>query len=450
MKKIFITTLLISSSLATAYTQVIIQRHSTIETMVQNVHSDSLKAHINGMVQFTTRHTLSDASETGKGIGAARRWVLEQMQRYAQQSNGRMIAFLDTVTLPADGKRVDKPTLLGNVMAVLKGTDPNDKRIFIISGHLDSRVTDIMNRNSFSPGANDDGSGVAAVMECARVMSKQSFPATIVFVAVSGEEQSLLGSGYLAEKAKKENWQIEAVLNNDIMGSNNSNETLIIDNTKLRVFSEGLPAFETEKQAAQIRMLGNENDGKSRQLARYVKEIGERYVDQLEVKLIYRNDRFLRGGDHTPFVQRGFAAVRLTEMNENFDHQHQDVRIENGKQYGDLPELMDFEYLRKNTAVNLAVLANAAMAPSAPVDVKIDVKNLTNSTLLYWKPPTTGKVKGYYVLVRETTDATWQKKFFTTATELRLPYSKDNYFFAVQSVGENNCESLIVTPTVGR
>ncbi|HAI85056.1 MAG TPA: peptidase M28 [Chitinophagaceae bacterium] len=450
MKKIFITTLLIGSTLSSAFTQVIVQRHNTIETMVQHVHSDSLKAHINGMVQFTTRHTLSDASETGKGIGAARLWVLQQMQRYAQQSNGRMTAFLDTVTLPADGKRVDQPTLLGNVMAVLKGSDPTDKRVFIISGHLDSRVTDIMNRTSFAPGANDDGSGVAAVMECARIMSKQSFPATIIFVAVSGEEQSLLGSGYLAEKAKKEGWQIEAVLNNDIMGSNHSNETLIIDNTKLRVFSEGLPAFETEKQAAQIRMLGNENDGKSRQLARYVKEIGERYVDQLEVKLIYRNDRFLRGGDHTPFVQRGFAAVRLTEMNENFDHQHQDVRVENGKQYGDLPEFMDFEYLRKNTAVNLAVLANAAMAPSAPVDVKIDVKNLTNSTLLYWKQPSSGKVKGYYVLVRETTDATWQKKFFTTATTLRLPYSKDNYFFAVQAVGENNCESLIVTPSVGR
>ena len=288
---------------------------------------------------------------------------------------------------------------------------------------------------------------MAALLECARVMSKHSFPATVMFTAVSGEEQGLLGARQLAEKAKKENWNIEAVLNNDIMGSNNSSETNIIENTKLRVFSEGLPAFETEKSAKQIRQYGWENDGKSRQLARYIKEIGERYVENLEVVMIYRNDRYLRGGDHTPYVEQGYAAVRFTEMNENYYHQHQDVRKENGIQYGDLPEFMDFEFLRKNTAINLANLANLAKAPAMPEEVKVEARRLSNFTDLNWKAPKNGKVKGYYVLMRETTSAFWQKKLFTTATEMRLSYSKDNYFFAVQSVNDSGNESLPVVPT---
>jgi hypothetical protein len=282
------------------------------------------------------------------------------------------------------------------------------------------------------------------------VLSKQSFPATIVFVAVSGEEQGLLGAEHLADTARKQNWNIEAMLNNDIMGSNNSNETNIIDNTKVRVFSEGLPSLDLDKKAANIRNLGLENDGNARQLARYVKEIGERYVDNLEVVMVYRNDRFLRGGDHTPFVQRGYTAVRITEMNENYDHQHQDVRKDKGIQYGDLPEFMDFEYLRKNTAMNLANLANLAKSPGMPQEVKVEVRNLTNSTLLTWTAPKAGKPKGYFVLVRETYQPFWQKKFFTAETQLRLPYSKDNYFFAVQSVSQDGNESLPVVPTPGR
>src|SRR5206468_4592889 len=228
-----------------------------------------------------------------------------------------------------------------------------------------------------APGANDDASGCASVLECARIMSRHNFPSTVIFVTVSGEEQGLLGSTFMAEKAKKENWNIEAVLNNDIMGSNNSNETNIIDNTRVRVFSEGLPAFELDKKANTIRNLGTENDGAARQLARYVKEIGERYVPNLEVVMIYRNDRYLRGGDHTPYVQRGYAAVRFTEMNENYTRQHQDVRMETGIQYGDLPEFIDFEYLRKNTCLNLCNLGNLAKSPSMPEEVKVDTKKLT-------------------------------------------------------------------------
>lgn len=430
--------------------QTIVRRDEEIQQMVKEVSADSLKAYVAKLVTFGTRNTLSTTTDKKKGIGAAREWVVQKFKEFGKASNGRMTAFVDTTTLQPDGKRVDVATNLGNAMGILKGTDPNDNRIYLISGHLDSRVTDVMNRTSDAPGANDDGSGVAAVMECARVMSKKSFPATIIFVAVSGEEQSLLGSGYLADKAKKEGWNIDAVLNNDIMGSNNSNETNIIDNTRVRVFSEGLPAFELDKSVTNIRMLGLENDGKARQLARYVKETGERYVDNLEVVMIYRNDRFLRGGDHTPFVQKGYTAVRITEMNENYNHQHQDLRTEKGVVYGDLIEFMDFEYLRKNTAMNLSVLANLSKAPSAPVDVKVDVKNLTNNTVLSWSAPKIGKTTGYYILMRETSSAVWQKKFYTTATSATIPYSKDNYFFAVQAVSEGGNESLPVVPGVGR
>ncbi|PWS26612.1 peptidase M28 [Pedobacter yonginense] len=449
MKKIYSLIILLALGL-TVKAQTIVNRNTEIEKMVKAVQPDSLKSYISKMVSFGTRSTISDIKSKTKGIGAARNWVLSKFNQFAKQGDGRLTAFLDTVTLKADGKRVDKDILLGNAVAILKGTDANDKRVYVVSGHLDSRVTDVMNRTSDAPGANDDGSGVAGVIEAARIMSQYKFAATIIFVAVSGEEQSLLGSGYMAMKAKKEGWNIDAMLNNDMIGSNNSSETLIIDNTKLRVFSEGLPSFELEKNAKSIRQFGLENDGKSRQLGRYVKEIGERYVDQLEVKLIYRNDRFLRGGDHTPFVENGFTAVRITEMNENFDHQHQDLRTENGIKYGDLQEFMDFEYLRKNTAVNIAVLANLSKAPSAPTEVKVDVKNLSNSTLLYWKAPLNGMAKGYYVLMRETSSPVWEKKFFTKATELRVPYSKDNYLFAVQSVGNDDSESLGVVPSIGR
>ncbi len=430
---------------ANAAGQTTINRDLEIAQMVSEISPDSLRSYINTLVAFGTRNTLSTQTDTRRGIGAARNWVFKKFKEFEKNSE-RLTAFTDTVTLLPDGKRVNTPTLLGNVMAILKGSDTADKRIFIISGHLDSRRSDVMDVKGDAPGADDDGSGTAAVIECARIMSRHLFPATIIFVAVSGEEQGLLGSTYMADKAKKENWEIEGVLNNDIMGSNNSNETNIIDNTKVRVFSEGLPAYETEKEIQKIRSLGLENDGRSRQLARYIKEIGERYVDHLEVVLIYRNDRFLRGGDHTPYVQRGFAAVRITEMNENYNHQHQDVRDENGIHYGDVPGHIDYEYLRKNTALNLCNLANLAKAPSMPGDVKIEVKELTNSTRLLWLPSKTGKVKGYFILIRETSSPVWQKKIFTKGNEITLPYSKDNYFFAVQSVNETGNESLPVVP----
>ncbi|WP_077919430.1 M20/M25/M40 family metallo-hydrolase [Spirosoma sp. 209] len=428
---------------------VLVNRDPQIADLIAQVSADSLRAHIDGLVSFGTRHTLSTTSDKQKGIGAARQWILGKFQQYAKQSGGRLTATLDTWTLQPDGRRIDKPADMGNVMATLKGTDPSDNRVFIVQGHMDSRVTGVMNRTAVAPGANDDGSGTAAVIELCRVLSRSQFPATIIFTTLTGEEQGLLGAEHLAERAVKEKWSLEAVLNNDIMGSNHSNETNIIDNTRLRVFSEGLPASmlkDTTGRIAQIRNFGNENDGRARTLARYVKELGERYVENLEVVLVYRNDRYLRGGDHTPYVQRGFAAVRLTEMNENYNHQHQDLRTENGVEFGDYAKFMDFDYLRKNTAVNLATLANLAKAPAVPQAVTIDVRNLTNSTALYWQAPKIGKPKGYYVLMRETYWPFWQKKFFTTKLGMTLPYSKDNYYFAVQAVSEDGNESLPVLP----
>ncbi len=449
MKKLFIPFLLFTATSSSIFSQKIIQRDPVIESMVSEINSDSLKSHIQKLVSFGTRNTLSTTTDSKRGIGAARTWVLSRFQEFAKQSDGRMTAKIDSWTQKADTKRVDTDIQMGNVIATLKGSDPTDDRIFLVSGHIDSRVSNVMNRTDDAPGANDDGSGTAAVIELARVMAKAKFPATVVFLVVSGEEQGLLGAEHFANQAFEDKTNIEGILNNDIMGSNNSNETNIIDNTRVRIFSEGLPFFELEKKAPSIRSFGNENDGKSRTLARYTKEIGERYVDNLEVVMIYRNDRFLRGGDHTPFVQKGFPAVRITEMNENYEHQHQDVRNEKGIKYGDVAEAMDFEYLRKNTAMNLATLSNLAKAPSTVQNLTIDTKNLTNSTTLFWQNPKSGKVKGYYVLIRETHQAFWQKKIFTTKNGIVLPYSKDNYFFAVQSVNEDGNESLPVFPKVG-
>ncbi|MBD8487395.1 M20/M25/M40 family metallo-hydrolase [Echinicola sp. CAU 1574] len=444
MKKILLLIVFLTPILAFSQTQTI-HRNSDIAAMVQEISPDRLEEYINGLVSFGTRHSLSKDQEDC-GIEAARQYVLSQFKSFEAESGGRLSAKIDYYTVEKDGRRIPEDVRMGNVMAILKGTNPNDDRIFVVSGHLDSRVSDVMNAESDAPGANDDGSGVAALIEMARIMSKRPYSATIIFVAVSGEEQGLKGATYMAQKAKAEGWNLAAMINNDMIGNSSSSGTSIKDNTRVRVFSEGVPLLETEEMEQLRRYTNGENDSKSRQLARYIKEIGERYVDQLEVKLVYRNDRFLRGGDHTPFSREGFTAVRMCEFNENYNQQHQDLRTENGIQYGDLPEHIDYEYLRKNTGVNLAVLASLASAPSVPQEVGIDVSQLSNSSTLKWKAPATGDVMGYYILMRETTSPVWEKKFFTQNTNLTLPYSKDNYFFAVQSVGGDFVESMAVFP----
>ncbi len=448
MKKTILGTFIFASFNVFAFAQTTIKPDLQISKMVDEVSAKNIEATVRKLVSFKSRNTLSDTTSKTTGIGAARNWIKAEMERYAAASGGRMKVEFDTFTQPAGG-RIDKPTVLKNVLAILKGTDPNDTRIYMVSGHYDSRVNDVMNANAFEPGAVDDASGTALSMELARVMATKNFPATIIFMTVAGEEQGLNGSTNVAKRAKAENWNVDAMLNNDIVGNTYGMETGLKDNRSIRIFSDGVPsvAAKDEKAIAGLIALGGENDSPSRQLARYTKEIGERYVAQLDVKLIYRRDRYLRGGDQTPFLLQGFTAVRFTEMNEDFNRQHQDVRKEKGIDYGDVPDAADYDYTQKIARMNLSVLANLALAPAEPQNVGVITSGLTNKTQLKWETPKTGKKPaGYYVLMRETTSPYWEKKFFVTDTKATLDYSKDNYFFAVQSVDELGHESLPVVP----
>ena len=417
-----------------------------IKKMVSEVSASNMENTVRKLVSFGTRHTLSDTKSNTRGIGAAQRWVKSEFDKYAKESNGRLSAEIDYFTVKADGKRIATDSQLGNVMATLKGTDPTDNRVLIISGHLDSRASDVMNTTIDAPGANDDGSGVAAVMEISRIMSKREFPFTIIFVAVVGEEQGLYGAKHLADKAKAGNWNVVAMLNNDMIGNSLSNGTGLRDNLNVRVFSETIPYLETETEAKVRKSTNRENDSPSRQLARYIKTTTSQYVDQLNINLVYRNDRFLRGGDHTPFSQNGFTAIRFCEMNENYDHQHQDIRLEKGTQFGDLPEFMDFEYMRKVTCANLATLSNLGWSPKAPNNVGVKITELTNFSDLVWTAPEGKNIYGYNVLIRETSSSHWEKTFFVKDTFTSIPYSKDNYFFAIQSVDELGHTSLPIFP----
>lgn len=417
-----------------------------IKKMVSEVSSENMEAIVKKLVSFGTRHTLSDTKSSTRGIGAAQRWVKSEFDNYAKSSNGRLTSEIDYFTIKADGRRIKNDSQLGNVMATLKGTDATDDRVLIISGHLDSRASDVMDSTIDAPGANDDASGVAAMMELARIMCKREFPFTIIFVAVVGEEQGLYGAKHLADKAKDQNWNVIAMINNDMIGNSLSSGTQLRDNTQVRVFSETIPYLETEAEAKIRKSTNRDNDSPSRQLARYIKMVTNQYVEQLDIKLIYRNDRFLRGGDHTPFSQNGFTAIRFCEMNENFDHQHQTVRKENGIQYGDLPEFMDFEYMKKVACSNLATLSNLAWSPKAPKNVGIEVKEVTNFSVLNWNKPEGKPIYGYNILIRETSSPIWEKSIFVKDTKAEIPYSKDNYFFAVQSVDELGHSSLPIFP----
>ena len=417
-----------------------------IKKMVSEVKSENLEATVRKLVSFGTRHTLSDTKSNTRGIGAAQRWVKSEFDKYALSSNGRLTSKIDFFTIKADGKRIAVDSELGNVMATLKGTDPNDDRVMIISGHLDSRASNVMDAKIDAPGANDDASGVAAMMELTRIMSKREFPFTLIFVAVVGEEQGLYGAKHLADVAKESKWNVVAMINNDMIGNSLSSGTLFRDNMQVRVFSEATPFLETEAESKMRKSTNRDNDSPSRQLARYIKTVTNQYIDQLDIKLVYRNDRFLRGGDHTPFSQNGFTAIRFCEMNENFDHQHQDVRKENNVQFGDLPEFMDFEYLKKVTTSNLATFSNLAWSPKAPTNVGIEVKDLTNFSTLVWKAPEGKEVYGYNILIRETSAPHWEKTIFVKDLKAEIPYSKDNFFFAVQAVDALGHSSLPVFP----
>ncbi|MFZ0307728.1 MAG: M28 family metallopeptidase [Candidatus Sulfotelmatobacter sp.] len=426
-----------------------------IAAALRQVSAERIRANIEKLASFGTRLTISaqdpDSIAAGRGVGAAREWIKSEFERYSNDCGGCLEVKTDSFTEPA-ADRIPQPTEITNVYAVLKGTDAeNAKRIVLVTGHYDSRPSDTLDVKADAPGANDDGSGTAVSLECARVLSKLKFPATIIFLTVAGEEQGLNGSHHFAQMAKEkmakeQGWNLEAVLNDDIVGGDKSKEQ---DHSVVRVFSEGLPAAATEQEIRRIRGLGGENDSGSRQLARYIADVGRAYKSDVGVQpmLVFRLDRYLRGGDHYSFNQQGFAAVRFTEFREDFHHQHQNVRTENGIEYGDLTKFVDFEYVAHVARLNAATLASLASAPAPPANVHLLAKDLENDSTLTWEAAPGGLATGYEVLWRETTAPEWeyaQKVGNVTRTTLKL--SKDNVIFAVRAVDAQGHRSLPIVP----
>ncbi len=427
---------------------------SHISAALQQVSAERIRANVEKLVSFGTRSTISaqDAAaiEAGRGIGAAREWIKSEFERYSKDCGGCLEVQVDSFTEPA-ADRIPQPTVITNVYAVLKGTDAeNAKRIVLVTGHYDSRNSDILDVKGDAPGANDDASGAAVSLECARVLSKMKFPATMIFLTVAGEEQGLNGSQHFAKMAKEQGWNLEAVLNNDIVGGDKSADQ---DHSVVRVFSEGLPAEATERDIRRIRAVGGENDSESRQLARYIDDVGHAYYKDVGVEpvLVFRLDRYLRGGDHSSFNRQGFAAVRFTEFREDFHHQHQNVRTENGVEYGDLTKFVDFEYVAHVARLNAATVASLASAPAPPANVHLLTKDLENDSTLTWENSPGGLATGYEVLWRGTTSPKWeyvQKVGAVNRATLKL--SKDNVIFAVRAVDAQGHRSLPVVPSPER
>lgn len=427
------------------------QKNPTVEKIVREISTENLKAIVEKLVSFGTRHTLSDTVGPTRGIGAARRWIKSEFEKYAQASGGRMtVEFHETVVPPS--ARVPNPSKVVNVVATLEPRRTHHsvpKRMLVVGGHFDSRASDPMDALSDAPGANDDASGTALTMELARVMSKYDFDATVVFIAFAGEEQGLLGATAWAEMAKQNGWNVEAVFNNDIVGSSVGGDGTR-ENRYVRLFSEAFSVADTGSVYRQKIALGYENDGGSRSLARYIKELAERYQPNFGVKMVYRLDRFSRGGDHRPFHERGYRAVRFSVATENYDWQHQNVRVEAGKEYGDLVKYMDFEYLTHVARANAAALATLAGAPAPPRNAQI-VSALGYDTVLRWDKNSEMDLAGYYVRFRETTSPVWQHQVFTADTTISLKPSKDEYLFGVQAVDKEGNVSLVTMPrAVGR
>lgn len=422
-------------------------RSQDIPTILAEIRPDSIQASIQTLANFHTRHTLSDTLSDTKGIGAARRWIHRTLSRYSTQNGGRLQVSYHRFIQPP-GRRIPQATEIVNVVAVLPGSSPASKdRILVVSGHYDSICGSQSDAECYAPGANDDASGTAAVMELARVMSGHQFDATIVFMAVAGEEQGLYGAYGWAEKAVRDSLDIQAMFTNDIIGSpvaaDGSSEPF-----RVRLFADGIPALKENSVMVQAYLrTGGENDLPSRQLARHIVEVNQTYLPAMKVDMIYRRDRYLRGGDHIAFLDKGYAAVRFSEPNENYAHQHQNVRMEDGVQYGDLPEFVDADYVARVARVNAVALAATANAPASPTDVRMDLRGLTNTTTLRWAANSEPDLAGYRIVWRETTSPVWQHRTDVgLVTEATLPYSKDNVIFGVQAVNTRGYVSPAVYP----
>ncbi|WP_330173070.1 M20/M25/M40 family metallo-hydrolase [Streptomyces sp. NBC_01498] len=418
-----------------------------LRKLLGEIDKDRIEATVRRLAAFGTRHTLSVQDDPERGIGAARDWILAELRTYAAVSGGRMTAELQSY-IQEPASRIPVATRITNVVATLRGS-VTPERVYVVAGHYDSRASDVMDATSDAPGADDDASGVALVMELARVMAKRRPAATIVFVAVAGEEQGLYGSGYAARQFKAAGTDVQGMFTNDIIGSSRADDGTR-DPYTVRLFAEGVPSSETPAQASTRRSVGGENDSATRQLARFVRDVGDNDATGMNVRVVYRRDRYLRGGDHIPFLEQGYAAARFTEPAEDFAHQHQDVRVEDGKQYGDLPEFCDFGYISRVTKVNGAVLWTLAQAPGTPREARIVTSNLTNDTELKWALGTEPDLAGYEVVWRETTEPEWThviKVGLTTTHTVDL--SKDNVFFGVRAVGRNGKRSPVAFPSPG-
>jgi hypothetical protein len=418
-----------------------------LRSMLREIDARKVERDIRTLAGFGTRHTLSSQTDPNRGIGAARDWIYDQFQSYAAASGGRMTVQKQSFVQPP-GPRNPDPVTVTNLVATLRGTQPESAdRVYVVSGHYDSRCTDVLNFTCEAPGADDDASGVAAVLELARVMAKRQCDATIVFMAVAGEEQGLYGSTFFAQQAKAAGMDVEGMFTNDIVGSSTSDKGRR-DPFTVRLFSEGVPTTETPQQAALRQSIGGENDGVSRQLARYVKEVGENSATGMRVRLVWRRDRYLRGGDQIPFLQQGYPAARFTEPAEDFAHQHQDVRVENGKQFGDLPEFVDFAYTARVARVNGAALANLAWAPTAPKNARVDTTQLTNDTTLTWNANPEPDLAGYEVVWRESTAPLWEHTIpVGNVTTFTIPdLSKDNVQLGVRAVDRDGYRSPVAFP----
>ena len=435
---ILLLTLILSNALA--------QDNQKVYDIIDAVSSDNIKQDIEKLVSFGTRHTLSDTLSKSRGIGAARRWIKSEFDKISETCDACLEVFYQkNYFTPEDGDRIVKPVWINNVVAIQRGTThPN--RFIIMSGDIDSRISDPTNYTDDSPGANDNASGMAGTIEAARVLSKYSFENSIIYVGLAGEEQGLFGGKGLAKHAQEQGWELIGILNNDMIG-NIKGVDGVIDNRSFRIFSEPVPANETERARKARRFYGGEVDGISRQLARYVHKTVKHYMPEMNPLMIYRLDRFGRGGHHRPFNDVGYAGIRIMEAHENYVMQHQDIRIENGIAYGDVILGVDFDYAKKLTAVNAINLASLAWAP--PAVKKLSIGGIVLASAKFkWKKVNDPNVKGYKIYWRDTTSPTWQYERFVGDVDSHTldGIVIDNYFFGVSTVGKNGFESPVVFP----
>ena len=433
-----------------AFSQRVSHPDPGIAKMIREVSAKNIETTIRKLVSFGTRNTLSEQDSPKRGIGAARDWIYGEFQRISAGCGGCLDVQKQSFVQPK-ATRIPEPVTLTNVYAVLKGTTDPD-RIYVVSGHYDSMCNlSAIDAKCDAPGANDDASGTAVSLELARVMSKRKFDATIIFMTVPGEEQGLLGATYFAKQAAETKMNIEAMLDNDIVGGVTTYKNAP-DRQSIRVFAEGVPSNETQAEATTRRSVGGENDSPARQLGRYIVEMAKIYSPRFKATLIYRRDRYGRGGDHIPFLENGYPAVRFTEPHEDYTHQHQSVKMVDGKQYGDLPEFVDFGYVANAARINLIALANLALAPAKPKGVTILPGGFTNDTDLKWEANKDVDLAGYEIVWRDTISPFWtNSKWVGNVTSYKFKeMSKDNYLFGVRAVDKNGHKSPVLYPRPGR